>query len=98
MTVRTLVLESSTYTSQYWVCALVDLPTDSTCSPGNYTIVVDGSGYSVLFNWTLGVSVNTMTFVTGWVPSTNGEYSAIYIVSQTSAHKGGLNYTNPIQK
>ncbi len=98
MTVRTLTLESATQTSQYWVMALVDLPVDSTCSPTNYTVVVDGTGESLLFNWTPGSSGTVATFVTGLVPSTSGEYLNIYIVKQSSGDKGVLSYQNPVQK
>jgi hypothetical protein len=98
MTVRTLTLQSETQTGQYWVMALVDLPNNSTCSPTNYTIVTDGSGESILFNWTVGTSSTIVTYVTGFVPSTSGEYLNIYIVQQDGNHKGTVSYNNPIQK
>lgn len=98
MTVRTLVLESATKTSEYWVMALVDLPKDSTCDPGNYTEVADGANTSLLFSWTIGTSMLTQTFITDLVPSTNGQYAAIYIAQQDASHKGMLQYTTPVQK
>jgi hypothetical protein len=98
MTVRTLTIQSATQTSQYWVMALVDLPSNSTCSPTNYTVVTDGSGQSLLFSWTPGNSGTLATFVTALVPSTSGQYMNIYIVEQTSGDKGALSYQNPVQK
>jgi hypothetical protein len=98
MTVRTLTLQSTTQTSQYWIMALVDLHINSTCSPSNYSVVIDGTGESILFNWTVGEGGTTVTFATGLVPSTSGEYLNIYIGSQTPSTKGAISYQNPIQK
>jgi hypothetical protein len=98
MTVRTLTIQSATNTSQYWVMALVDIPSNSTCSPSDYSIVIDGTGEAILFNWTIGGGATTITFATGLVPSTSGQYLAIYIGVQSGNTQGTISYQNPVQK